>query len=57
MTPVFRVWLLGGWGAYPDESSFFRFMAAALGPSVDDLPLSSKVLPTKSPKNRGVATL
>ena len=32
-------------------------MAAALGPSVDDLPLSSKVLPKKSPKNPGVATL
>ena len=30
------MWLLGGWEAYPDESSFFRLMAAALGPSVDD---------------------
>ena len=49
--------LLGGWGAYPDESSFFCLMAAALGPSVDDLPLSSKVLPTKSPQTPGVATL
>ena len=26
----------GGWGAFPDESSFFRIMTAALGPSVDN---------------------
>ena len=35
MTPS-SVLLLDGWGAFPDESSFFRIMTAALGLSVDN---------------------